>query len=40
MKSDSLNFYSDNMNELKEVFHQNVDNYLELCLKIEKEPEK
>ena len=38
--SDSLNFCGDDVNEIKEMFHQSVDNYLELCLKIEKEPEK
>lgn len=38
--SDSLNFCGDDVNEIKEMFHQSVDNYLELCLKIGKEPEK
>lgn len=38
--ADSLNFHGSSVDELKEMFHQSIDNYLELCKKIGKEPEK
>ena len=38
--SDSLNFHGKSMNEIKEMFEQCIDNYLALCGKIGKEPEK
>lgn len=38
--SDSLNFHGTSVEELKEMFHQSIDNYLELCKQIGKNPEK
>lgn len=38
--SDSLNFHGTSVEELKEMFHQSIDNYLELCKQIGKKPEK
>jgi predicted HicB family RNase H-like nuclease len=38
--SDSLNFHGESVNELKEMFKQCIDNYLEMCQKIGKEPDK
>ena len=38
--SDSLNFHGYSVTEIKEMFHQCIDNYLETCSKIGKEPEK
>ncbi len=38
--NDSLNFYGNTTQELKEAFHQSIDNYLELCKEIGKSPEK
>ena len=38
--SDSLNFHGTSTKEIKEMFHQSIDNYLELCEKIGKNPEK
>lgn len=38
--SDSLNFHGSSINELTEMFHQSVDNYLDNCRKIGKAPEK
>lgn len=38
--NDSLNFHATEVNELTESFHQSVDNYIELCAKIGKSPEK
>lgn len=37
---DSLNFHSTSVAELKEMFEQCIDNYLELCEKIGKNPDK
>lgn len=37
--ADSLNFHGESITELEEMFRQCVDNYLELCKKIGKEPE-
>lgn len=38
--SDSLNFHGESVSELKEMFQQCIDNYLEICQKIGKEPDK
>ena len=38
--TDSLNFHGSTVQELKNVFEQSVDNYLELCKKIGKSPDK
>ena len=38
--NDSLNFHGSSVEELEEMFHQSIDNYLELCEKIGKQPEK
>ena len=38
--SDSLNFHGTNVNELEDMFHQSIENYLDLCEKIEKKPDK
>ena len=38
--TDSLNFHGSSVEELKQMFEQSIDNYLELCQKIGKEPEK
>ncbi len=38
--SDSLNFHGRSIDELEESFHDCIDNYLELCAKVGKEPEK
>lgn len=38
--ADSLNFHATDVEQLTQMFHQSVDNYLELCKKIGKEPEK
>lgn len=38
--SDSLNFHGKSLDELKQAFHDSIDNYLEFCKKIGKEPEK
>ncbi len=38
--ADSLNFHGTSVGELKEMFEQCIDNYLELCEKIGKEPDK
>jgi len=38
--NDSLNFHGTSVEEIEEAFHQSVDNYLELCAKVGKEPEK
>lgn len=37
---DSLNFHGKTVDELREAFHNSIDNYLALCKKIGKEPEK
>ena len=38
--SDSLNFHGASVEELNSMFHQSVDNYLSLCQKIGKNPDK
>lgn len=38
--TDSLNFHGESVGELKEMFHQSIDNYLEICQKIGKQPDK
>ena len=38
--ADSLNFIGETPKELKEMFHQSIDNYLDLCQEIGKQPEK
>jgi len=37
---DSLNFHGNTTQELKDSFHQSIDNYLDLCKKIGKSPKK
>lgn len=38
--TDSLNFHGTSIEELKKMFAQSIDNYLELCKKINKNPDK
>ena len=38
--SDSLNFHGKSIEELEQSFHDCVDNYLSICAKIGKEPQK
>ncbi len=38
--ADSLNFHGESVNELKEMFEQCIDNYLEICKIIGKQPDK
>lgn len=38
--NDSLNFHGSTVQELKEMFHQSIDNYLELCKELGEEPER
>lgn len=38
--SDSLNFHGRSIDELEKAFHDSVENYLELCKKIGKNPQK
>lgn len=38
--TDSLNFHGASVKELKEMFEQCIDNYLNLCEKINKKPDK
>ena len=38
--SDSLNFHGTSIAELRDMFEQSIDNYLELCEKIGKNPER
>lgn len=38
--TDSLNFHGTSVSELKEMFEQSIDNYLELCEKTGKNPDK
>lgn len=35
---DSLNFHAENEKDIEKMFHQCIDNYLELCAKIKKTP--
>ena len=38
--SDTLAFHGSSVSELEEMFHQSVDNYLEMCREFGKNPEK
>lgn len=38
--TDSLNFHGTTVEELKDMFEQSIDNYLELCKKAGKSPDK
>lgn len=38
--TDSLNFHGSSIEELKRMFAQSIDNYLDLCKQVGKEPEK
>ena len=38
--ADSLNFHGASARELKKMFEQSIDNYLDLCQKIGKNPDK
>ena len=38
--NDSLNFHGASVSELKTMFEQSIENYLELCERIGKDPEK
>ena len=38
--TDSLNFHGESVSELKEMFKQCIDNYLEICQQIGKQPDK
>ena len=38
--ADSLNFHGESIKELEASFHDCIENYLELCKKIGKEPQK
>lgn len=38
--TDSLNFHGTSIDELEEMFHQSIDNYLEFCIQTGKEPQK
>lgn len=38
--ADSLNFHGTSIEELETMFHQSIDNYLEMCEMIGKEPNK
>ena len=38
--TDSLNFHGSSIEELKQTFAQSIDNYLDLCKQVGKEPEK
>ena len=38
--SDSLNFHGTSVNELETMFHQSVDNYLQMCAETGKIPDK
>ena len=38
--NDSLNFHGSNVQELKEMFRQCIDNYLQLCQELGEEPER
>lgn len=38
--TDSLNFHGTSVSELEEMFHQSIDNYLEMCESIGKTPDK
>lgn len=38
--NDSIGFHGASVDELEEMFHQSVDNYLEMCREFGKEPDK
>lgn len=38
--TDSLNFHGSSVEELRQMFEQSIDNYLEFCEKIGKNPDK
>lgn len=38
--ADSLSFHGTSIEELETMFHQSIDNYLEMCKSIGKEPDK
>ena len=38
--ADSLNFHGTSISELEESFHNCIDNYIDLCAQVGKEPEK
>lgn len=38
--SDSLSFYAERADEVEGLFHQCIDNYLEMCKEIGKDPDK
>ena len=38
--NDTLAFHGSSVEELEKMFHQSVDNYLEMCREFGKEPEK
>ena len=38
--ADSLNFHGSSIEELKQMFAQTIDNYLDLCKQVGKDPEK
>lgn len=37
---DSLNFHGSSVDELEEMFHQSIENYLSICAQYGKEPDK
>jgi predicted HicB family RNase H-like nuclease len=37
---DSLNFHGTSVSELEEMFHQSIDNYLQMCARTGKTPDK
>ena len=38
--NDSLGFHGSSVDELEQMFHQSIDNYLEMCAEFGKVPEK
>ena len=38
--NDSLNFHGNSVQELENSFHRSIDNYIDLCQEIGKQPEK
>lgn len=38
--ADSLNFHGTSVTELREMFKQSIDNYLDLCKRVGKNPDK
>ena len=38
--NDSLGFHGSSVTELETMFHQSVDNYLDMCKEVGKEPER